>query len=54
MAVMKIKLIKAGELQTCGDIWTGEQLEQLAETNIQYKYEPEGETLYAFIETGEQ
>jgi len=54
MAVMKIPLIKADVVMEDGSIFTGEQLEQMAETNIQYKYEPEEQTLYAFIETGEQ
>lgn len=51
MPVMKIPLIRADVVMEDGSVFTGEELQMMAETNIQYKYEPEERTLYAFIET---
>lgn len=51
MPIMKIPLITADVVQDDGSIFSGEDLEMMAQTNINYKYEPENRTLYAFIET---
>lgn len=53
MATMKIPLLVADQIQPCGAIYSGEDLQHMAQFDTRYKYEPEDRTLYALIETGQ-
>lgn len=53
MAVIKQKLLKADEVQADGSVYSGEDLRHMAKSDIRFRYEPEDQTLYMFMETGD-
>lgn len=49
---IKIPIFKADEVQPDGTVYSGEDLQHMASHDVRFRYEPENQTLYAFIEDG--